>query len=161
MAFKELFVEIYYGDYPKEMVLKRINEYIENNEIIEVEFFELLDSAVNQESLLLELIQTTDPSFSADSVEAEILTARYFLNILEHYKNGQIRPFDLCRIFNNIEIGFIGAPRNLPVNIAYYPSWMGNLYNACDWCDETWTLENSSHLSIEVKKQIHIIKDWL
>jgi hypothetical protein len=38
---------------------------------------------------------------------------------------------------------------------------MGNLYNACDWCDETWMLENSSHLSIEVKKQIHIIKDWL
>ncbi|WP_436897214.1 hypothetical protein [Acinetobacter gyllenbergii] len=161
MAFKELFVEIYYGDYPKEMVLKRINEYIENNEIIEVEFFELLDSAVNQESLLLQLIHASDPNFSADSVEAEILTACYFLNILEHYKNGQIRPFDLCRIFNNIEIGFMGAPRNLPLNIAYYPLWMGNLYHACDWCDDAWTLENSPYLNIEVKKQIHIIKDWL
>ncbi|EPG38188.1 hypothetical protein F907_02160 [Acinetobacter colistiniresistens] len=161
MTFKELFVEIYYGDYSKERVLKRINEYIENNEIIEVEFFELLESAVDQESLLLQLIQTTDSSFSADSVEAEILTARYFLNILEHYENGQIRPFDLCRIFNNIEIGFMGAQRNLPLNIAYYPLWTGNLYHACDWCDETWTLENSPHLGIEVKKQIRIIKDWL
>jgi hypothetical protein len=46
MAFKELFVEIYYGDYQKEMVLKRINEYIENNEIIEVEFLTISKSAL-------------------------------------------------------------------------------------------------------------------
>lgn len=161
MTFKALFVEIYYGDYSKEIILKKINEYIENNEIMEIEFFELLDSAVNQASLLLQLIQATDPSFSADSVEAEILTARYFLKLLEHYQNGQISPFDLCRIFNNIEIGFMGAARNLPVNIAYYPTWMGNLYNACDWCDETWTLEDNPHLLIEVEKQIQNIKDWL
>lgn len=78
---------------------------------MEIEFFELLDSVVHQASLLLQLIQATEPSFSADSVEAEVLTARYFLNVLEHYPNGQISPFDLCRIFNNIEIGFYGSSK--------------------------------------------------
>lgn len=55
----------------------------------------------------------------------------------------------------------MGAARNLPVNIAYYSTWMGNLYNACDWCDETWTLEDNPHLLIEVEKQIQNIKGWL
>lgn len=129
--------------------------------LIEMDFFELLDIRVDQKASLFELIQATDPSFSVDCVEAEVLAAHYFLNILARYQFGEIRPFELCRIFNNIEIGFMGAARNLPVNIAYYPTWMGNLYNACDWCDETWTLEDNPHLLIEVEKQIQNIKDWL
>lgn len=161
MTFKALFIEIHYGESPKEIIAKKINEYIENNEIIEMDFFELLDTRVDQKALLFELIQATDPSFSVDCVEAEVLAAHYFLNILARYQFGEIRPFELCRIFNNIEIGFMGAARNLPVNIAYYPTWMGNLYNACDWCDETWTLEDNPHLLIEVEKQIQNIKDWL
>lgn len=111
--------------------------------------------------MLFELIQATDPGFSLDCVEAEVLAAHYFLDVLEHYRNGLIRPFDLCRIFNNIETGFMGAPRNLPVNIVYYPAWLGNLYHACDWCDEVWTHDNSPHLLIEVEKQIQNMKDWL
>jgi hypothetical protein len=161
MTFKALFVEIYYGDYSKEIIAKKINEYIENNEIIEMDFFELLDTRVDQKASLFELIQATDPSFSVDCVEAEVLAARYFLKVLEHYQNGQIRPFDLCRIFNNIEAGFIEAPRHLDEKIVYYPSWLGDLYGACDWCDGEWTYENSPHLVIEVKKQIQNIKDWL
>ncbi len=55
----------------------------------------------------------------------------------------------------------MGAPRNLDSKIVYSPSWLGNLYDACDWCDEKWTHDNSPHLLIEVEKQIHNIKNWL
>lgn len=161
MTFKALFIEIHYGEYPKEIIAKKINEYIENNEIIEMDFFELLDIRVDQKALRFELIQATDPSFSVDCVEAEVLAAHYFLNILARYQVGEIRPFELCKIFNNIEAGFIGAPRHLDEKIVYYPSWIGDLYGACDWCDEEWTHENSPHLLIEVEKQIQNIKDWL
>ncbi|MCW1916522.1 hypothetical protein OJ996_23245 [Luteolibacter sp. GHJ8] len=27
--------------------------------------------------------------------------------------------------------------------------FLGNLYNACDWCDDGWTLENSPYLAEE------------
>jgi len=39
MTFKALFIEIHYGEYPKEIIAKKINEYIENNEINRDGFF--------------------------------------------------------------------------------------------------------------------------
>jgi hypothetical protein len=63
MTFKALFIDIHYGEYPTEIIAKKINEYIENSETIEMEFFELLDTRVDQKALLFELIQATDPSF--------------------------------------------------------------------------------------------------
>lgn len=161
MKLKELFIEIYYDEYSKGIILKKINKFIENNEIIDIDFFELLDGVVDHEAILLQLIQKGDPNFSVNSFEAEILTARYFLDILYHYKIGLIQPLRLCQIFSKIETCFLGASRNLEERVVYYPEWISDLYDACDWCDETWTHENSPHLIIEVEKQIVVIKEWL
>ncbi|MCH7307308.1 hypothetical protein MMO38_04000 [Acinetobacter sp. NIPH 1852] len=161
MKLKELFIEIYYDEYSKGVNLKKINKYIENNEIFDVDFFELLDGAIDHEAILLQLIQKGDPNFSVNSFEAEILTARYFLDVLYHYKIGLIQPLRLCQIFSKIETSFLSASRNLEERVVYYPEWISGLYDACDWCDETWNVNNSPHLSVAVDQQINIIKDWL
>ncbi|ENU29915.1 hypothetical protein F991_02402 [Acinetobacter sp. CIP-A165] len=71
MKLKELFIEIYYDEYSKGVNLKKINKYIENNEIFDVDFFELLYGAIDHEAILLQLIQKGDPNFSVNSFEAE------------------------------------------------------------------------------------------
>lgn len=161
MTLKALFVEIYYTDYSQDLTLSKIAEYIKAHEVVEIECFELFDHDADHKSLLLGLIQRVDVNFSVNSIEAEILAAHYFLNVLKKYQVGEIRPFELCKIFNNIEAGFMGATRNFDPEIVYYPSWLGDLYDAFDWCDEIWTHDNSPHLLIEVEKQIHNIKNWL
>lgn len=78
------------------------------------------------------------------------------------YKNGNLSPLKLCTIFISLEIGFLDALRGLKNNIAYYyPEWIGDLYDACDWCDETWTIENSPHLIDAIQHQINVIHKWL
>jgi len=38
-----------------------------------------------------------------------------------------------------------------------YPLWLGDLWNACDWCDESWSLSNSPHLKEEADKVIRYL----
>ncbi|MDS7929430.1 MULTISPECIES: hypothetical protein [Acinetobacter] len=162
MTLKSLYIEFYYGEYSAYEKTKNINKYIEENEDFQIDYFtELLLPFNDYNSLLLRTINITDPSFSYNCIEAEILAARFFLDILNNYQENNLSPVQLCTIFNNLETGFMGAPRNLPDNIIYYPTWLESFYDACDWCDETWTLENSPHLIEATKQQIHVIEKWL
>ncbi|WP_228133118.1 hypothetical protein [Alkanindiges illinoisensis] len=134
---------------------------MENSSNISIDLLEIISSEFYSEALLLKIIQNIDPTFSYNCIEAEILAAHYFLTILNDYLTGKIKPSDLCRIFSNIEIGFLDAPRNLSIDVLYYPEWIGSLYDACDWCDETWTIENMPHLLTAAKQQISLIRKWL
>jgi len=158
MTLKALYIELYYGEYSHSETIKKLIDYVSNNESIPVELLELYP---NYEPLLLDVIQTKDSEFSFNCLEAEILAAKFFLGILVDYKNGNLSPLKLCTIFNNLESGFLDAPRGLKNNIAYYPEWIGDLYDACDWCDETWTIENSPHLIDAIQHQINVIYEWL
>lgn len=162
MGLKALYVELYYGQYSKLEVREQITKYIAINGNIPVNtLIELLEINENYESQLFSLIHTTDSNFFHNCLEAEILAAKFFLKILSAYQDGNVTPFRLCTIFSSLEAGFIGAPRNLAKSITYYPEWIGALYDACDWCDEAWTIENTPHLGEAVQHQIRIINEWL
>ena len=158
MTLKALYVELYYGEYSYSEMIEKLIEYVEKNENIPIELLELYP---DYEPLLLKVIQAEDPEFSSNCLESEILAARFFLGVLVDYKKCNLSPFKLCKIFSNLECGFLGAPRELKANIAYYPEWIGDLYDACDWCDETWTIENSPHLMDAIQHQINVINEWL
>ncbi|WP_180124369.1 hypothetical protein [Acinetobacter sp. YH12097] len=158
MTLKALYIELYYGEYSYSERRKKLIEYIDNNENTPAELLELYP---NYEPLLLSVIQIKDSEFSSNCLEAEILAAKFFLDVLADYKNGNLNPLKLCKIFSNLEKGFLDAPRGLENNIAYYPEWIGDLYDACDWCDETWTIENSPHLIDAIQHQINVIHGWL
>ncbi len=57
----------------------------------------------------------------------------------------QITPSNFCKFFNSMEVHLISDSEFTPDEVAF----LGNLYNCCDWCDDTWTLENSPHLAEE------------
>ncbi|WP_320159297.1 hypothetical protein [Acinetobacter calcoaceticus] len=79
MTLKSLYIELYYGEYSAQEKTEKINKYIEENEDFHVDFFtELLLPFNDYISLLLRLIKITDPTFSYNCIEAEILAARFF-----------------------------------------------------------------------------------
>jgi len=108
MILKTLYIEVYYGEYSQIEIRKKINEIIEINENIQVDILIYLQQqSKNYESLLLNLIHISDPEFSHNCLEAEILAAEFFLRILYSYKDGNIKPIKLFKIFSALEAGFI------------------------------------------------------
>lgn len=117
--------------------------------------------AYSQEALLLKVAKSSDPHFCHQSINAEILIAKLLITVATRYLNGELKPLDVCRLVDKIDSGFLGVPRGLPDKIAYYPEWLGSLYNSCDWYDETWTANNSTHLAENLKTQIDVINEWV
>ncbi|MEQ1081188.1 hypothetical protein [Acinetobacter seifertii] len=79
MTLKTLYIEFYYGEYSVQERTEKINKYIEENEDVHIDFFtELLLPFNDYNSLLLRIINLTDPIFSYNCIEAEILAARFF-----------------------------------------------------------------------------------
>jgi hypothetical protein len=69
-----------------------------------------------------------------DNTPHELKIAREIKRLL----NRVIPPFQFCKIVNSLDASLSDSGR--------YPKWLGELWNACDWCDESWTLENQKHL---------------
>jgi hypothetical protein len=56
--------------------------------------------------------------------------------------DGQLDVVTLCAAVCELEPQFcLPADAGTP-----YPEGLYELYNACDWCDERWTLQNQPHL---------------
>lgn len=160
--YQEVLVECWYGQADLESIKKWACSYIENNDDIPEEIFELLESDKYQfESLLLKLSKVIDCDFSPQSIGAELLAAKHLIAVVLKYLNDEATPMDVCRVIGKIDAGFLGASRGLPDNIAYYPEWLGNLYNSCDWCDDTWTSSSAPHLKKDLEVQIVNISKWV
>jgi len=59
----------------------------------------------------------------------------------------KITPHSFCLFFNAMEMPFA-------IDLGFEMPFFGNLYNCCDWSDDSWTLENSPHL---VEECIHVL----
>ncbi len=159
---QEILVECWYDQVDLESIKKWAYSYIKNNDDIPEEIFELLDADKYQfEGLLLKLSRAMDSDFSPQSISAEILAAKHLIKVASKYLNDEVTPMSVCRVVGKIDGGFLGAPRGLPDNIAYYPDWLGNLYNSCDWCDDTWTSSSAPHLKKDLDTQIENIGKWV
>lgn len=79
MTLKALYIELYYGEYSRSEAIKKVIKYTEKNKDIPNEIFvELLELYPDYKPLLLNLIQTIDPEFLPNCLEAEILAAKFF-----------------------------------------------------------------------------------
>ena len=163
-TLQELLVELWFLGVSQEKIDQWVIQYVEEvHPIIDEEIFELLDCITvgDSENLLLSLAQKKIPNFSETSEEIENLSAKLLLKNLQSYLKEEISPNVLCRMIVNMECTFLGAPRSMPTGVAYYPEWLGDLWNACDWCEDSWTFENSPHLASKVEQQVLKIKEWL
>lgn len=159
---QEILVECWFDKTDVESIRQWACVFIEKNNNIPQEVFELFYAPKHHfEDILFRLSVAAEPDFSPQSLSSEILAAKYLIKVVTNYLNGKITPIDVCRVINNIETNFLGAHRGLPENIAYYPSWLGDLYNSCDWCDESWTNDDYPHLKQDIENQLPQIYDWI
>lgn len=157
-----MLVEYWYDNLDLEAVNEWAYSYIKNNSNSPEELFELLDANEYEfEGILLKLAIAGDASFSRQSIAAELLAAQHLIKVASRYLDGSVTPMDICRVVGKIDDGFLGAPRGLPDNVAYYPEWLGGLYHSCDWCNDTWTSSNAPHLKKDLEAQILVISKWI
>ncbi|WP_378952348.1 hypothetical protein [Mesorhizobium sp. ANAO-SY3R2] len=86
------------------------------------------------ESRLKALITQCFPDFNIKSKDAEERARTVFLRRIRAYLDGELQPFQVCRMLT-------------PIADAYgFPHWLHDFYEACDWIDERTTREHASHL---------------
>jgi len=159
---QEILVECWYDRTDRDSVIQWAEAFVKSHDHVPTEVFEIFDAQEHHfEDILFKLSIAEEPDFSPQSLSAEILAAKYLINLIKRYLNDEITPLDICRVINNIDCGFMNAPRDLPNNVAYYPCWLGNLYSSCDWCDETWTNSSAPHLKQDLENQLPHISEWI
>lgn len=84
--------------------------------------------------------------FEPWSAAAQPLAAVALERALRRYLARETSPSALCRLVEVLDTTFLDEPS--PPNL---DRWMGNLWNSCDWCDATWTFENTPNLEAEAK----------
>jgi hypothetical protein len=75
------------------------------------------------------------------------VTQTLLASFLQKFLNKEIQPDSLCKLVNAIDCQFLGA---LPIDapgVAYYPTWLGDLWNCCEYCDTKSTFESEPHLA--------------
>ena len=112
------------------------------------EMFNLSDDEAKKQSLRLaeEIIKFKPVSEKGEKWAKELLR-----QYCEKLLNEEIAPFEFCRLVQLFDASFLGM-RTLDDGSLEYPDWLGDLWNNCDWCDETWNCSNSPHLIKEARK---------
>src|SRR6185295_9659476 len=86
------------------------------------------------------IVQTHFSDFTIRSPEG-IQWAREALRLrCDDYIQRRITPHEFCRIVSPVEEHFD------------YPSWLGDLYNACDWVDGNTKREDVPYLADEARR---------
>lgn len=75
---------------------------------------------------------------------------------LHRYLAQEISPSMLCRLVDDLDAAFLDKQ-----DPAGFEGWMGNLWNCCDWCNDSWTFENVPSLrdeAVSVLQKLRSIK---
>ena len=95
--------------------------------------------------------------FIPTSEQGEKWGQEILLDFCEKLLREELAPYDFCQLVRQFDGGFLGAREMDDEKVVYYPEWLGDLWNDCDWCDGRWTLSNSPELEKGVRK---FLKDW-
>lgn len=121
-------------------------------------FYELYDPSNTQNTTrTLTSIAKDINGFSIKSWESEPFAKRSLVKALQMFIDERKSVQEICVLINkldmlyNIELSGV-ENQNKDTNDGEW--WLGDLWNCCDWCDETWSYSNSSHLIIEAKRVI-------
>ena len=112
------------------------------------EMFNLSEEEAEKNSIRLAAeVLNFEPVSEKGEKWAKVLLKQYCKKLLSE----EITPFEFCRLVQVFDANFLGL-RTLENGSLEYPAWLGDLWNNCDWCDETWSLSNSTHLEAEARK---------
>ncbi|MEQ1490461.1 MAG: hypothetical protein ABL932_07935 [Terricaulis sp.] len=89
--------------------------------------------------LLREHVLAADAQYTTRKYASEQFGKALFKGKLEQYLAKQCSPWQVCNMVAAVERAYD------------YPSWLGDMWNACDWVDPSHTHETFSHLRWEVE----------
>jgi hypothetical protein len=95
--------------------------------------------------------------FEPISEKGELLAIAVLKEQSKLLLDGKITPLSFCKLVQLFDRNFLGL-RVLENGSLEYPLWLGDLWNCCDWCDESWAISNSPTLADEAKKVL-LIRD--
>jgi hypothetical protein len=88
-----------------------------------------------QASLLLNrVVERWVPGFQISSKESEAYARECFLRMCQRLLDGDIRPYELCRMVDPIEQAF------------QFPDWLADFYSHCDWIEPSSEPVDCRHL---------------
>jgi hypothetical protein len=94
---------------------------------------------------MLEFIDFSFPEFRIDGDEGLALCRAELRRQIGLLLDRQISPSSFCQFFSSMEDKLVIDADLSGLEVAF----LGDLFNACDWCDETWTLESAPYLAEE------------
>lgn len=110
-------------------------------------------------ALLLRMAEDVN-GFQPISVGAEAIAEDILRQSLIAFVARDISVQALCRLADHLDSGFNLAladapqPRSATTDSQW---WQGDLYNCCDWCDDSWTHDNSPHLHAEAERLLRVL----
>ncbi len=84
------------------------------------------------------------PEFNIKGNKAELYAKKYFHKRMKQYLNGECRSYDVCKMISPIE------------QLYDFPSWLGNMYNACDWIEPETQPADCRHLESEIEQALKL-----
>jgi hypothetical protein len=103
------------------------------------------DSYSRVRELLAAYLQRTEPKFDPTRNFDESQGRRLLKARLELYLSGGCRPYEVCKLGSPLERMFD------------WPTWLGDLYNACDWVDPRHEARDCPALRKEAKRLIQTL----
>lgn len=136
----------------KEDLESWLDTFIKSCDSTDPEIFDIYCHDVAKErARFVDYFQKVHPKFEIGSAEGIRACKTVLLHQIQLLQIREIAPSSFCRFIFELETSLLDNA--IPVEgVIPYPDFLGDLWNACDWCDASWTLDNSDYLRDESKR---------
>lgn len=112
---------------------------------------------------ILQRIALDVNGFSPTSLDAEPIAAEVLARAIGKLSAREISVPAFCQIVNRFDQVFnveLAGARQAAAPNDRERWWLGNLWNCCDWCDESWTQENCPDLLQEADRLLKELSNY-
>ena len=149
--YRQLAVACHFGSASKTDIEEFITSTVEACDDYSNQLFDAYSNNLEiARSKMLAFIAVSFPDFDVLSGEGLEFCRAELKRQIELLLEQKITAFDFCKFFNSMEINLVVDSSFSPDELAF----LGDLYNACDWSEESWTLDNTPYLAKEAASVI-------
>ncbi len=146
LDYRQLAVACHFGSASKADIKGFIQSVVDSGEEYDSRLFEAHAKDLRvARTKMLEFIAVSYPDFEITTDQGLGSCRAELKRQIGLLLDETITPSSFCRFFNAMEMQLVIDSEFAPGEVAF----LGDLYNCCDWCDDSWTLENSPHLAEE------------
>lgn len=83
---------------------------------------------------------------------------------LDYFAAKKISVQFLCKLVQDLDVTYnvlLSPPPELSASAGSEEGWMGNLWNCCDWCDDSWSHDNFPALVEEAGRVAVVLRQLL